>query len=532
MHLGLPNKKVCLGLDTTFFLKRFQPFIPLFILTYGLYLHSSFISKGPVTVDCLSLVIQSEKMLETFRLKFLFGTGYPVMVLLGGLFTAAGRFLGLGDPVFMVNMVSVIFSSFAALAFYYLVRKAAGELSAVLSAFLFLFNPIILDVSSYGINHMPSLFFFLAGLLALDHFHDKRNGRMLFLSGLCFGLMGGTRLQDLILTFPFILFFYYFGLSTRRPIDRPYRTLYLMVVVTIIAATVVLFHLPFLLTDNVQYFDQLGTFFKAGLFENFKGFFSSSLLASGQYYFWSLSWAGVAWWVLGNIYLARNNPKALALTVLWWAGPLLFYGNLITTVPRFLSVTLPGFIIPIAVLLAHFLRKNNRWGRILAGASFLFMVIQPLANTQEVLRRRHQHSLAAEFYTWIREVTPPDASIICSDDALFITYYSGRSRLEKPAGARHLTREELDAFQQELNEALGKNVPVYMTSMGLQAYDYYHEFSGFMNKHYILTAIGEKPLELWYATPFEAHLFMSVLFKVEKRQNAGTEKENKGPSST
>ena len=199
-------------------LLRAQYWIPSIIFLISFCLHLSLISKGPVTIDCLGLAINSQATLETLHLHYQSGSGYPLMVLLGSIFIAIGKYIGITDQVIAINFISVVFSSIAILAFYLLIQEICDSLTAIFASFILLLNPIFLDVSTYGINHAPALCFLLLGLLSLLHFKTAGNIINLLLSALYFGFMGATRLQDLILTFPAIGFMFILGL-------KPYQLL-------------------------------------------------------------------------------------------------------------------------------------------------------------------------------------------------------------------------------------------------------------------------------------------------------------------
>jgi len=225
---------------------------------------------------------------------------------------------------------------------------------------------------------------------------------------------------------------------------------------------------------------------------------------------------GIFCFVAGLLVMGRSKRQLLLLTVLWWIIPLGFYGNLVTTAPRFFTIILPAFIIPISFFLAYLFRRKNWALKILALICFLTILFWPLQSTLGTFERRHQYGLIADFYQWVGQRTEADALIITSDDGPFVPYYAHRKFVYKPAGARHLMSQELSDFKMVLDRALNERTPVYITGMGLSGYDFYGEFKNFMRKNYHLTTIGKKPLELWYTTPFDPKLHMSVLMKVER----------------
>ena len=61
------------------------------------------------------------------------------------------------------------------------------------------------------------------GLLSLLRFQTTKKISNLLLSALYFGFMGATRLQDLILIFPAIVFMYTFGLKMMTVLNNKQR---------------------------------------------------------------------------------------------------------------------------------------------------------------------------------------------------------------------------------------------------------------------------------------------------------------------
>lgn len=477
----------------------------IFIISFGFLL--SLMSRGPVTVDCLDLAIKSKTLLHTGHIEYLYGFGYPLMLVLGAAATFVAQCAGITDNVEAVNFVATLFGSASVAAFFVLVEPLTDDLTAALCSLLLLFNPIFIDVSTYGISHTPALFFLLSGLGLLVR--QRPSG-----SALCLGLMGAVRLQDLILMSPFVILVLVWVLR-RTETRAPWRRVALFVMT--IAIVVALFHAPYIFCDRGPYAAQLNTFWETGLTSNFKGLFSPSLRAGFGYLTQAFSLIGLGIWAAGLFLSVRLRNVPCLLTVLWWLVPIGFYGNLVTTAPRFLTIILPAFIIPMGFFLSHLYRQRNKALQAAALVALLIMIGIPLKSTLGTFVRRHQESLIAEFYTWVGQATPPQALVICCDDRMFVSYYAGRRVIDRPERTGHLTLRELMDFKQQVDAALGSNSPVYLTGMGLTGYDFYAEFRNFMRKNYRLTLVGQRPLELWHTSPFDPRLHLSQLIRVERK---------------
>ena len=490
--------------------------VPSIIFLISFCLHLSLISKGPVTIDCLNLAIASQDTIETLHLHYLFGSGYPLMVLLGSIFISIGNYLGVADPISSVNFISVLFSSIAVLAFYLLVLRICDALTAIFASFILLFNPIFLDVSTYGINHAPALCFLLLGLLSLLRYQTEGNMPSLLLSALYFGLMGAVRLEDFILTFPAISFMFMLGLKADAPLNKGEKFRHFFLFAATIILIIILFHSPYFIFDHAHYAPQARHFWDIGLTKNFMGLASPFLVSGLRLLLWTFKMTGIICFLIGLFYTAVSNKKLLGFTVLWWIIPLSFYGNLKSLAPRFLSIILPALIIPISIFLAHLLKHKKRLWNLLALIIFLIIILRPLEHTKDTFIRRNHYDLLTDFYRWVGTSTEPNAIIIASDDGLLITHYSRRSILEKPSHTGHLPSQELVDFKKRLDSILDEQKPVYITTLVLHNYDDYLEFWHLMKHHYHLVPVGQRPLELWYQTPYETALRPYGLLKIKK----------------
>ena len=492
-------------------MRSFYLALLLFIVSFLLY--SSMISKGPVTVDCLSLVLQVEKIFATHQFTYLYGSGYPAMVVLGFIFTAIGRAVGFNDSVVVLNLIGVLSGALSITIFFLLMRRLCDRITAILAALLLTLNPIFIDISTYGISHGPCVCFMLLGFFFLAVFFKEGGSFRFFISGIFFGLMGATRVQDLVLMLPFIAMMTFLALN-RIPLRKRVKTAFLFF--GLIGIIVLLFHAIYFMGQN-GYDVQLKVFLHTGLIENFKGFLLASVKRSYLYITQDFSYTGTACYLAGILYLIGSDKKILLFSVLWWLIPLGFYGNLLMMCPRYYAFLLPAFIIPIAVLLGALVKHKSLMLRIGAYISIVMIILGPLSDTLGTFMRRHEHALLPEYYEWIGNIVEPNAGIIGCDDGLFIQRYTKREFLEKPASFGHINRESLTVFKKNVDAYLDNGRPVYITDMlGLFPYDKYGEFRQFMLSNYQLTTVARGDLEDWFSTPFWIEVYESSIIKVEK----------------
>jgi hypothetical protein len=130
-------------------LKKIHPFLIPFLLFFASFLlRLALISKGPYHMDCLNLAIQVERTLSTQKLQPLFGFGYPLTVLSGVFFFWLTKFWGHADPVFAVNLMSVVFGSLCIPTFYAFIKRILDERTAILSSIALSLSPLFLALAT------------------------------------------------------------------------------------------------------------------------------------------------------------------------------------------------------------------------------------------------------------------------------------------------------------------------------------------------------------------------------------------------
>ncbi|HRZ40370.1 MAG TPA: glycosyltransferase family 39 protein [Candidatus Omnitrophota bacterium] len=175
------------------------------IFLASFFLRWELISKGPFHGDCMSLVMQAQQTAATGTVHYLHSHGFPLAAILNGFFVWTFQSLGLSDPVFAVNMMSVVFSSLTVLVFFLLTRIWFNENTAFFAAALFSATPIFLANSVYGNTHMPALFFALLGIYGIwKGYLPKQTHRSLILPAIFLGFGIAARAQDAFFFLPVV----------------------------------------------------------------------------------------------------------------------------------------------------------------------------------------------------------------------------------------------------------------------------------------------------------------------------------------
>ena len=496
-------------------MQKFKAYlIPFVILVLSFLLRVSLLSAGPYHTDCLALAINAQNTLASHQIHYQFGSGYILTVLGGSFFVGLGKMLGIHDPVVCVNFMSAVFSSLTVFVLYFVVKKLADSMAALLSGILFSLSPIFLSVSVYGNSHTVSIFFLVLGIFFFCKYSGTSLQRYFILSALSIGLMATARLQDMILMIIPLSALISSAMTTRR-LNLFFKNLFWFFSIAFLT-TLTIYLFLFLENNFSQFFNQFSVFWKLGLKDNFRGIISGSLNRSFSYLSESFSLLGLITGYLGFYLLLKNKPKIFVFLFIWFLIPLLFYGNLHTTAPRFLNLILPPFIAAIGYLFSQICKINPRF-RVTGLAIFLIMLFFPFRNIYPVVAFRHTYNLLPDFLKWMATKTEKNALIISGDEDIFIRYYAGRSSFPRPLDQFFLKDILLEEFKQKLNKLLEKNTPVYIISTGLFAYDPGLKFSSYIKANYKLIFLGKRWSEDWHRGELVLHTGPMALFRVVKK---------------
>jgi hypothetical protein len=498
--------------------------IPVLIVLASFLLRWSLISKGPYNVDTLRLAIAAQETLQTFQLSYLNGPGYPLAVIFGTIFVFLGKILGVEDPVIAVNFVSVVFGTLCVWAYYELIKRLIDQRSASFSAIMFSICPIFLGLSVYGMSQVVALYFGLQGMVYLVEHLRLGKYKPLILAVVMLGLMGASRIQDLVLMAIPLSVLYFCGrkaFSDRRPaLGEQWMVLGLCAVG--VGMIVAVFHLPYLFSQfKNNYTNQLRVFYDITWTTNFMGIFSSRLLWNVAFIIDSLTMLGFLISLVGLGTLARVRPYIAAFLGIWILVPLLFYGNLHSGInPRYMLLVLCPLVAGQGFLLA----MVGNWGLWWQRSSVLIftaIICVLMMSIYPVLSFRHQHEILPDFARWVARVVDPQARVIVADENLFMHYYGKIHTLSRPRHIDRLSQEELWNFKNKVDALLDQGIPVYITTASLFAYDKGGHFSSFFKKHYDGILVGKHLFEDWHLGDVSFQIFEADLYKIVKSQGDG-----------
>ncbi len=490
--------------------KNHPLFVPFLLFLAGFLLRLALISKGPYHLDCFDLAMKSQATLETLRLHYLYGSGYPFAVVLGAFFILILKPFGITDPVTAVNFMSVVSGALCVPALYLVGKKLLNEKTALFAAVMFSVLPVFLGVSVYGKNHAPAILLLLMTVYYFLLYEESGKRHYLLFSAVAAGLLGATRIQDLALMVPALCFLFF-----RQAGGNVWKTRLKDIVIFggITGFIVAVLHLPLLLSGE-HYGSQMGEFWQRGLIKNFLGFNEASLSWTIFLTERNFTWGGLLVALIGLALIARENRKVFFFLILWFFLPLAFYANLSSTVERFLIIS----YVPLVLGQGFLFERLLRLGRVLkvtAVSFFLFIMGLLVLDIFPVLWTRHQHDYLTGFARWVGEKTPPDAVIITGDETVIVRHYARRETIPQLISILDpITEEQFARYKQTVDDLLNKGSPVYITDLGLWSNNPDMAFRDFLERNYALVLVGKETFEDWHQGETFQMIYPVHLFRI------------------
>ncbi len=495
--------------------------IPLGLLGLSFCLRFLLISKGPYHIDCLKLIMTAEEFLKTGHLGMQSGLGFPLTVMLSAAFIRGVRLLGMSDPVFAVNLMSVVTSSVSVLMLYWWVKNLLDTQTALLSSLLFAVSPIFWGLSVYGKSHAPCLLFLLLGLFFLERAARGGSQKFLAISAVCFGFMGATRIIDLVLlSIPLSFFllnrYAVSGVKEKNVPAKRGKTLCLFWCTA--AAVTVAFYIPMLFTG--EWASQKSLFLndvRIGLWENFLGLASPRLSRALEFLNTNTTPVGLLLAVFGLVTLAFKKKALAAFLFLWLIFPFFFYGNLrMTVTSRYFVILLPPLYIAIGYALTR-LTSGHKIKTFLGLVLFIMLWIYAFRYMYPTLKVRHHNAILPAYVQWVAKTAGQDATIICADESSFFKYYTDMNVISRPLRIGSYSQETLEAFGEKIDALLQQKTPLYIHGGSLYAYNKDNQFYNFIYDRYKLRYLGSHFYEDWHLGAMELQVHPFDLYRIEKK---------------
>lgn len=490
----------------------------LFLLSF--FIRFSLISKGPYHTDSLTFALTVEQNVTTHKIHFMHLHGYPFTTVFGTFFFFLLKAFGINDPVFSINLLSVLCGAFSVPLLYAVGKKLFNPLTGLIAAFLFSVTPIFLSTSIYGNSHT---FFLLLALITLNlllmHKQRKRH-HLLFGAAVFWGLAGAARVQDMGLLSVAMGFLFF--MNNPLPPSKKWQQLGLLMMAS--GAIVVLFYIPIFLQKTGTKLDfQLVRYVVIDpISDVFPPYYLGITLRTLTKNF---SFLGIAIILAGLFLLLKSNRDKATFLLLWFFVPMLIYGNHFMTTPRWLLATTASLAFFQGYCLEKLITSANKRVHIFGTLVFFSLCSGPLLSIYPTLLFRHQHALTVDFARWVAIKTEPQAVIIVGDEGRFIRHYGNRATLFQIStdtdyfqGDNPLNRVATE-YKENLDRLLANGTPVYVTEIGLFANNTGF-FSSFLTKYFHLHLVGQAPLEAWHRSCIDQTILPIKLYKITKISQA------------
>jgi len=496
-----------------------RTFVLIILFLFSFLVRFAFISKGPFHYDALDLALSAQKTLATGVLHYEHGTGFPLTVICGAFFIFVLNFFGVTDPVFCVNLMSVVAGALGVLSLFFLVEKLfddgasvlpgggsgrnAGFHTAMFAAILLsCFGPHVL-ISTFGKSLTLSIALSLTSAYYMLRFTREDKNKYLVFSAVFLGFCAAARLSDALMALP--ISFLYFSAGRRN-----FRRVRSFLAFGIIAAsTAALYYVPMLLEKGIG---PLLNVLTSHSQSQFLGPFSFILRFSLGWLLDLFMMPGVLLIVAGFLFMIfKRLRRQRHFLYVWFLALQFFYGNISSSGPRYLVIAWIPLLIAQASFLGSF--KGRRF--YLASALVLLIALGDFARFAPSLEFRHLRALQIEFNEWLASKTSADAVIIAVDEGIFIEYYAKRRTLTKPITCK---KDEINRFfDEEIDGLLGEGKEVYVVSSALLTYDPCFLFKRMLPERYKVVFIGKKLNEDWHHAFFNRYFFREELYQIKKK---------------
>ncbi len=465
-------------------------------------LRLAFISKGAFHSDALDLAMSSEKTLQTFRLQYEHGTGYPLTVLFGALFIAVFRLFGAQDAVFCVNVMSAFFGAAGVVLLYLLAERLFDARRAASAALLMIFFSSHLAISTFGKSLTISICFVLASAwFCLRYSRDARRPD-LFFAAVFLGFCAASRLSDAVAAVPLV-----FLLCVRRAPWRD-RARDIVVFGVLSMATTALYYVPMLMENGVAPFVSVITHKNEAAF---LGFFSPVLRYSFRLLQEAFKPEGIVVILAGaGLMLIHRRVTALVFLAIWFLTFQFFYGNISSSGTRYLVI---GWL-PLVLAQGYFFGGWKGKASLAADVLLVLVVAAGVLRVYPVLEFRHQHDMQGDYARWVASLTGPEDAVIAIDEAPFIWYYAKRDTISWQAECDDAS---VDAFfREKVDGTLRKRHRVFLMGTSF-SYDHCGKIKKRLDRDYTLVPIGRKLNEDWHHALLNQTIMNERLWEVRTK---------------
>jgi hypothetical protein len=209
----------------------------------------------------------------------------------------------------------------------------------------------------------------------------------------------------------------------------------------------------------------------------------------------------------------RDRDKFLPALLLAWLSTFLYFGNVHSYGPRYLTVTLIPVYILAGASLSTLIDLPNRLARAAVIALTVILSAYSFLSAYPRLEYRSRISGPKDYALWLQKQVPPDSLIIAMDDAIFIRYYTDLRTKPHPVGGMQVMQD----WAWGVREILRRGTPVYVIGSAF-SYDRTNAFRKTLNARFRLERIASRRTEDYHRAELEFTLYESWLTRVSLRR--------------
>ncbi len=478
-------------------------FLLFLLFSAALVVRLFFLSKGPFHYDTLDYIINGEKTLETLKLHYAHGAGYPLTVLLSAFIQLAAKTFGWAFvPTFIFT--GALLAALAVCAFFVFAYAFSHSITvAMFSALIFNFFPEFFSVTTYGrIDHaLECIMISLSFWILIKE--GTASAKKYFLSSLLLGLAVTVRFSAFLAVIPWFIWYVYY-----RPFKKE------MLEFRFLSAIAAGFCLPLIAVYLPMFADSGLTVFLNTLHDLRSGTQLQGLnLVFGcrawGWEFQMFTLAGIYFIINGGFILWQESKRKVLLSLIFFFLPFIYFALLIGSAPRY--YIWPSFVLFLAE--GYALRRIYILKKYLAFVLCFIIILLMMRPVVKILTIRSMTDFQKEFAIYLEDIIEDGSVIIAEEQSLFLNYYMRRKNkilLSKPYTCQN---EEMEKFFKHLEQFLSEGKNIYITYLGFSS-DPCELFRLGVEKRFAKVLVGSKTNDCW--SPLWG-LYDDKVYKITKK---------------
>lgn len=483
-------------------LKKYCSLILFFLISF--FPRLFLLSAGPFHYDSLDYIISGAKTLETFRIQYAHGVGYPLTVIVSAISQVLFGIFGI-NPANSVLIAGAVLGSLSVFSLYLFVYGIFKNFEiAFFTSLIFSFSPAFFSITTHGrIDHgLECIFLPLSFYLLIRE--GKASIRKYFISSLLLGLAIASRLSAAIAVLIWGLWYLFWEPSFKKI----FRIKILAIITLGITIPPLIFYWPALAKSGLKIIADTANDPNQAV--GWAGLFTPLTLLGLKWELEMLTILGTILILAGACLLFKEyNRKKLLLFLLWFLISFLYFSNIGCESPRYLIW--PSF--PLFIFAAYALYKIYVLRKYLAYIILAALIILQITPIMPILISRHRRNFQKEFASYVGNIIEDNSIILAKDEWIFLEYYIRNKQKTITSFPSTCDEKEMEMFLNVLDGWLTKGKNVYIVETGF-SYDPCNLFINKTMERYKILFAGKYINEDWHRKCISDGLFIEKIFKL------------------